>query len=395
MLAMHLFFLWSMRSRIARGDPDFTALYTAAKLVRSGQGPKIYDADVQFRLQQAFTSNAEIRRGPLRYIHFPFEALVAVPFSFMPYHAAFICWDFLNFGVLVAAAKLLRSNVLSTVAVSAWDVLLALLAFFPVFANFFQGQDAIFLLLFVLLAFRSLRLQADLAAGCWLALGLFRFQLVVPIVLVLALWGRRKAALGFLTVASALVLSSAAIVGWGTLIQYPGYLWLWTSSPGLGRTPPSLLPSLYGLVTGWQQTDRVHGLLLALVLIGSVSLLVSTVRLRKLANSRQFFSLCFACAILAAVLVGYNTSTYDLVLLALPIAVIAAYAWQRSRARNLRYLVLPAIPLLISPVWFVIGIKWQHFNIFSGFLLWWFLALRGELDRSSTPTSTQLVVPVL
>ena len=389
-LGLHLFFLWSVRSRIARGDPDFTAFYAAATLVRSGHAVDIYNPSAQFRAQAQFTDDSELRRGPLRYIHPPFEALLFVPFTFFSYRAAFILWDLANLGILVAVAVSLRGSLLPDSGIGIWDLLLGFLAFFPIFANFFQGQDAILLLLFIAMGFRAIKLRADFLAGCWMALGLFRFQLVIPLVLVLALWGRRRIALGFISVTAVLVLISAVMVGWGNLLRYPGYLWLWASVPGSGRTPPSLLPSLLGLVTGWPRLDH-HQWLVVIVLMLSAGLVILVARMKNLAREPRFFDLCFACAILMAVLVGYNTSTYDLALLVLPLAVMLR---EELTGRMPMRLLLPVIPLLVSPVWFLIGMYWLNFNLIAIFLLLWFFALRNELlRRRGTAALAQATVP--
>lgn len=391
MLGMHLFFLWNVRTRIARGDPDFTAFYAAATLVRSGHAVDIYNPSEQFSAQTRFTDDSDLRRGPLRYIHPPFEALLFVPFTFFPYRAAFILWDLANVGMLVAIAVSLRATLLPGSGIHIWDLLLGLLAFFPIFANFFQGQDAILLLLVVTLAFRAMKLRADFSAGCWMALGLFRFQLVIPLVLVLALWGRRRIALGFISVTAVLVLVSAVMVGWENLMRYPGYLWLWASVPGSGRTPRSLLPSLLGLITGWPQLDHIHWLV-AIVLIVSAWLVIVVAGMKNRAQEPRFFDFCFACAILASVLVGYNTSTYDLALLVLPLAVMLREGLTGLvRVR----LLLPIVPLLISPFWFLIGMYWKNFNVIAIFLLWWLFALRHELlRRTGTASALQPGLPL-
>ena len=391
MLGMHLFFLWNVRTRIARGDPDFTAFYAAATLVRSGHAVDIYNPSEQFSAQTRFTDDSDLRRGPLRYIHPPFEALLFVPFTFFPYRAAFILWDLANVGMLVAIAVSLRTTLLPGSGIHIWDLLLGLLAFFPIFANFFQGQDAILLLLVVALAFRAMKLRADFSAGCWMALGLFRFQLVIPLVLVLALWGRRRIALGFISVTAVLVLVSAVMVGWENLMRYPGYLWLWASVPGSGRTPRSLLPSLLGLITGWPRLDHIHWLV-AIVLIVSAWLVIVVAGMKNRAQEPRFFDFCFACAILASVLVGYNTSTYDLALLVLPLAVMLREGLTGLvRVR----LLLPIVPLLISPFWFLIGMYWKNFNVIAIFLLWWLFALRHELlRRTGTASALQPGLPL-
>ena len=287
------------------------------------------------------------------------------------------CGIWPNLGMLVVIAVSLRASLLPDSGIGILDLVLGLLAFFPIFANFFQGQDAVLLLLVIALAFRAMKRRADFSAGCWMALGLFRFQLVIPLVLVLALWGRRRIGLGFISVTTVLVLVSAVMVGWGNLLRYPAYLWLWASVAGSGRTPPSLLPSLLGLVTGWPRLDH-HQWLVVIVLMLSAGLVILVARLKNLAREPKFFDLCFGCAILVSVLVGYNTSTYDLALLVLPLAVMLR---EGLTGRMPTGFLLPVVPLLVSPFWFLIGMYWLNFNLIAIFLLWWLFALRNELLR--------------
>ena len=110
-LATHVFFLWAVRDRIARGDPDFTVFYTAVNILREGRGAELYNASTQDAVQRQFTANSDIRRGPLPYIHPPFEALVFLPLTFLPYTAAFVVWNLINVGMLSGVWLLLRSSV--------------------------------------------------------------------------------------------------------------------------------------------------------------------------------------------------------------------------------------------------------------------------------------------
>ena len=64
-LATHLFFLWIVRDRIARGDPDFTVFYTAGKILHEGRGSQLYDAHVQQAAQLEFTSGLRRSQGPV------------------------------------------------------------------------------------------------------------------------------------------------------------------------------------------------------------------------------------------------------------------------------------------------------------------------------------------
>src|SRR6202007_3182113 len=106
-LSTHLFFLWRVRDRIARGDPDFTVFYTAGKILRQGHGAQLYQSNTQLAVQAEFARNSDIRRGPLPYIHPPFEALFFLPLTFLSYAHAFVAWNLINLAILLGVARLL------------------------------------------------------------------------------------------------------------------------------------------------------------------------------------------------------------------------------------------------------------------------------------------------
>ena len=401
MLALHVFFLWSIRGRIARGDPDFTVYYTAGKMLREGRGAQLYDPQAELEVQREFTSDSDIRRGPLPYIHPPFEAIFFLPLTCLQYATAFVVWDIVNLGMLAGALWVLRRLLVGLRHIPLLDCLLAVLALFPIVANFHQGQDAILLLLVLVLSFRSLERDADFAAGCWLGLGVFKFQFVVPVALLLILWRGlswkggswtggswtgKKLALGFTAVASAAVLLSIALVGWPAALRYPEYSWRIVSSVRLGGLPFRLMPNLVGLVNGWPVLEDV-GWLRWLAVAGSVALLVMAARMKARVHGQLHLRL--ACAVIAAVTISYNTNTYDLALLILPLALVVNYGLSApDPAQTLRRLLLPASPLLVSPLWFFLWIYWARTNLMAIFLLWWFYAIWRESQRIATAAAS-------
>jgi len=165
MVGAHAFFLWSVRERIAKGDPDFTSFYSAGVLLREGHGDQLYNGYAQQQVQQQFANDSDIRRGPLPYIHPAYEALLFAPLTLLTYQAAFLVWEGLNLTLLVTIAVLLRRSLPSLQPVPGWEWGLGLLAFFPVFANFLQGQDAVLLLFVFVLCFRALESNSELIAG--------------------------------------------------------------------------------------------------------------------------------------------------------------------------------------------------------------------------------------
>ena len=381
-LALHGYFLWTIRGGIARGDPDFTVYFTAGKMLREGRGGELYDARAQLEVQREFTRESPLRRGPLPYIHPPFEALLFVPLTFLPYRAAFVLWNAVNLGLLGWVFGRLRRWLVSLGRIAALDWMLACLAFFPVLANFHQGQDAILLLLVLVLGFGALSENADFAAGCWLGLGMFKFQFMLPMALILALWRGRKLAYGFTLVAAATVAVSIALVGWQEALEYPAYAWHIVSRVRLGGLPARLMPNLMGLVNGWPGLENVGWPLKMVALAGSAGLLIALASMTKMARDPRLANLCIACAVIAAVTISYNTNTYDLSLLVLPIALLVDYSLRaREPRRAFKALFVPALPLLISPLWFVLWLRWERNNLMAIFLLWWLYLIWKEIRR--------------
>ena len=381
MIAVHGLFLWRVRERIARGDPDFTVFYTAARMLREGEGAQLYSSRAQLAAQSEFARNADIRRGPLPYIHPPFEALLFLPLTYLPYPRAFATWNLINLAILGGVAILLRRSLPSLQVFPVWQMVLFSLAFFPIFANFHQGQDAILLLLVVTLSFRAFDREADFLAGCWLGAGIFKYHLILPLALILIFWRGKRFILGFASVSTAALLISLALVGWNGALQYPLYAWRVVSEPAFGGIPPRQLSSLYGLLTGWDFSQKFTLAMQIVVAICSIVLLMIVSRLRSCGQSRQTSSLCVSAATITALLVGYSTNTYDLSLLVLPLAVVANCLL--ANAPGARSLLWPAIPLFATPLWFFLSTHWERINLMALFMLWWLFALVAEVRRIS------------
>jgi hypothetical protein len=164
---------------------DFPDFYCAARMLAEGHGHQLYDPDVQRQYQARYSG----RVGTL-YIHPPFEAPLYLAVSWLPLRRAYALWFVLNLAFLAISLRSLAKE-----ALPPWDwrlLLAASLTFVPVLLCLQQGQDSLLLLLFVVLAFIALRRKRAFAAGCWLALGLFKFQIVLPLALVVVLTQNRS-----------------------------------------------------------------------------------------------------------------------------------------------------------------------------------------------------------
>ncbi len=382
MLWLNLLFFLGIREGIKRGYPDFTIFYTAGTILRQGLGHQLYDKKVQYEVQESFTGHIAFRKGPLPYNHPPFEALIFVPLTLLPYPQAFAAWDLLNVGALFGVAVLLRKSVGTLHLIPPWKFVMGSIAFFPVFACLLEGQDSILLLLFCALAFHALRKKADLVGGCWLALAAFKFQFIVPIVLLLVIWKRRRVALGFGAVAIVLGFISVKLVGVEPMLQYPGYVLQIANTPGLGGLPPEYLPNLRGLAMGW------HGLFsgavgAALASLSSIVVFLFAAWKGRASARPGKLELQFSLAILVSGLIAWQTNSHDLSLLILPLVLITDYCLRAmTQAPDITLALLhPVVPLLISPLWMVLWLVSAKVNLIAIPLVWWTWKIGKELSR--------------
>jgi hypothetical protein len=387
MLAIHGMLFWKAWHLARQGYSDFTIFYTAGTIMRHGLGHHLYDPVVQYRVQHSFAPQVKIRYAPLPYNHPPFEALLFVPLSLLDYPTAYVVWDVINVATLAFLFFLLRRQIplLETGSLFLW--LAVCLAFFPIYGCLLQGQDSILLLLLCVLGFRALNRNAEFLAGCWFALGTFKFQFMIPLVLLLLFWKRRRVGAGFAAASFVLVVLSAALVGWDGLLRYPNYVLQLARQPGLGEVAPALMPNLRGLIEGWS-LNVSSSVLNVLVIAGSLVFLI-TAGWKGRALPSPHFNLQFSLGLLVAVLIAWHTNAHDLSLLILPIVLLADYSRSllADAPQRKRVLVIPLLPILFSPLWLVLWLGIGRVNVMAIPLLWWAWEISKEISRldSSAP----------
>jgi hypothetical protein len=385
-LCLHLFLFFNVRARIARGYPDFKIFYTAATIVRHGDGRLLYDPQTQYRVQSQFAEHSAVQKDPLPYNHPPYEALIFLPLTFFSFSRAFAVWDLVNLAGLLITVILLRKQFAVLRGVFLWELLFCALAYFPVFANFLQGQDSILQLLLCTIAFGSLKKGNDLNAGCWFALGLFRFQFIVPIVLLIILARRTRVAIGLGLVSLGLAWISFTLVGWEGMFHYPEFVLRGAQAHTFGAVPPELMPNLVGLFMNWPGSIAKPVGIFLVVTISAILFLLAAIRERRLLEAEKR-DLQISLAFLIAVLIGGHTNSHDFCLLILPLVSVADYCYRvldPDWRRELR-LVLPIIPLLISPLWLVLWLAFRHENLMAIPVLWWAWSIGRELNQGLPP----------
>jgi Glycosyltransferase family 87 len=303
------------------GRADFRQLYTAGYLVRSGRAHQLYDYDTQFHFQNELVSKAEIA---LPFIRPAYQGLLFVPFSFLPYRAAYFAFLAVNLALLTVSFRLLRPKMKRIAHVYPWLPAAMFLGFLPIAAALMQGQDSILLLSLLAAALASLDRKRELTAGILIGMGLFKFQIVIPIALLFVAWRRWRFFSGFALSSFCLGAISVWLVGLSQAGVYVRSLIAMGSGSASRadqlRYPISLnvMPNLHGLIFGLAGSRfSAFRITAATVILSGV--VVAAVAARPPASKSGEHSLLLAIS--AAAVVSYYLFIHDLSILIIPIVV--------------------------------------------------------------------------
>jgi Glycosyltransferase family 87 len=304
-----------------RGYSDFRQLYVAGYILRTGQRHQLYDYSLQTKLQNTLVSSDE---RALPFIRPAYQALLFVPFSYLKYRAAYLAFLSFNILILWASFWVLRPEMKNLF--SAWRGLpLGLfLGFYPVALALMQGQDSIILLLLLSAALTLLRRNRDIIAGFLLGIGLFKFQIVLPIALLFLIWRRWRFSAGFVISAALVSLLSLLLVGWTEMQAFARSLFsVGAAMPGSAghmnfplrvTIMANLRGLIYGLCNGWLPGLWIQVLTIAISVLTLVWVALWTPRKQDGAHA-------LVLAITASVVVSYYLFIHDLSVLLVPIAV--------------------------------------------------------------------------
>lgn len=398
MIVLHGYVLWQARRSIPEGLPDFSGNYTAGRILRDGHGARLYDDVLQESVQRSFSPRAVEKRGTiLPYIHLPFEALLYAPLAHFSYLTAYGIWLGVNLVLLCSIPFLLRSRLQALGKSPLYLWLLACFAFFPIFSALIQGQDSVLLLFLYCLAWTGLERGSELAAGSWLALGLYKYQLVIPFVL--PLWRRKKLLAGFLSGAAVLGLVSAGITGWTSLLGYPRYVWGTEHDLKYGfNMLPGLNPNLRGLVSG--VVPRAHlGIEIGLTILFSVMVLLLMVYAagKTSSDGSEGRRALFALSLAGTVLVSYHLYVHDLSLLFLAIVLVLEILLSNPPIpRWTRTTLYACVAVMFcSPLYLVLSLRYSQLRLMAIVLLVFFFgllsligSLRAKTDGTISPPAS-------
>jgi hypothetical protein len=223
--------------------------------------------------------------------------------------------------------------------------------FLPFAVALIQGQDSFFLLTALVCSFVAMERNRDFLSGAILALGLFKFQFVLPIALLFALWKEWRVVAGFGSTAVILSFLSLNVTGYNSWKTYSRYLLSMSAQlTESGRSIYGILPermaNLRGLISATAGSFVPQTLLQATIALASVLLILWASRKRP----------SFTLAVSVAFLVSYHAYTYDEAILILPLvasasAFMAASSIWRIASGSILLVAPTALLLARLPFW--------------------------------------------
>jgi len=340
--------LWSAHGPDAE-KTDFSLTYVGARIVHQGFGSRLYDLDLQKQVRDSLFRHP----NPLFFEHPPFEALLLSPLAALPFRTAYMIWGFLNAAVWLTLIFFMRQYFPAPREDLGYITLWLLFA--PLGVTLFQGQSSLILLALYAAAFVLLLRKRDLAAGAALGLGLFKFQFVLPFVLIFLLRKRWRFLGGFCVAGFFLAIASVLTTGWNGIASYIRFLL------AIGTTPQNLsygsavdMPTIQGFVyamVGGSVNREGLGIIVAAL---SLALLFFIARRWNMPSGNPQDNLMFAAAVAASLLSGSHMFTHDFS----PLLLAMFLVWSSLPApghRGLRgALVFALLVFWLPPVYFAL-----------------------------------------
>ncbi len=361
----------ALRSPILYRDlADFREFYVVGTMLREGHRTEIYQ-----RISTLTTASAVIAPGSNspQFSHPAYESLLFVPLAFLPLHAAYLVWLGVQMALVLVVCRVLKPQ-LTQFSEVGLPLLMAIVGFYPVLFAMFQGQDSLVVLLLLVCALNFVKRDALFLVGLIIGFGVFRFQLLLPIVLLFTAWRLFALLRGFLLSTAACFVVSVAVAslhGQMDLIHELQSL----TAPNDFRA--LTMPNLRGLIAGLRGGIDSPGLTLA----GSVIVLAIA---WGVGRHREYTDK-FLLSVIASCLVSYHFFGHDIPLLIFPLLAMIDSAIERRNYYVLAVLAtLLSLPLALTmngmPGWMNSAVPFGAFILACAFT-----PQRASLGRESPP----------
>ena len=332
---------------------DFLANYTGGVLARR-DSEHLYDLQAQAATQIEASPAGDQEKDLLPFVLPPFAALAFAPLAALPYQVALSVFAAINLVLLACFAALLRSELAPVAGRVRTTVLACALCSIPVVITLSWGQVDLLVVLALLLGWRLLRVDRDVAAGAALSLALVKPHFLIGVALLL-LWQHRWQTLAML---SALALAAfaipVAVMGPGVTADYSALVVGIRDMPATMDVRPEVMANWRGLVASMAGRDSLALWAPGALLIGSAALLACARRWRADAASPRAYALASILPLLLSPHVHMESTVLLFVALTLMIGPAGArelrLPWRRRLDAELSVLYL--VPVLFIG-WFL------------------------------------------
>ncbi|MHB8683761.1 MAG: glycosyltransferase 87 family protein [Dehalococcoidia bacterium] len=310
---------------------DFGAFYSAASMVRDGQGARIYDLPALARAEASVYQRPADAAPALPYFNPPPFAAALVPLTFLPVGAAAAVFVAISVLLgLIALAILLRESELGYGG--AWLALAVLLTYQAVQDTLFHGQLSFFLLFAFTVAYAAFAARRERLGGFALGLLLIKPNLLLLPLLVVVGKRRWSALQGFAVAAALWAGASALISGPQVLWRYPHFLLdaaAWDDRNGIS------IVGMFGwnaFVRAWVGPGHQH-----LVEVWSLALAVPTALAVWWAwrgpwpHAAKAFAVPYSALVVGTMLVNPHLYRQDMVLMFIPAFLLLGAVHRRAR----------------------------------------------------------------
>lgn len=326
---------------IRDGHADFRNLYTAGYMVRVGHGHELYDYAAQKMFQDALISREAIA---IPFLRPAYQALLFAPFSLLSFRQAYCAFLAFNLVTLALCFRLLRPYMDNLSRV--WPGLPAgMFLFLPIAAALMQGQDSIVLLALMTGALVCMQQGRECLAGILVALGLFKFQFVIPVALLFLAWRRWRFSAAFAISAAMLATVSVWIAGAEQSVNYFRSVIQIGVSHGLSSglpLPVDHMANLHGAVSGILGSSSF---------VLPLTIAISAATMILAASRRPQGAEALLIAIPVSALVSYYMFIHDMCILLVPIALTLdrLTAAGQTKYRHGRLQIRTAALLFVAP----------------------------------------------
>ncbi len=343
--ACNLLFQWLLRQHAELTRLDFSTFFVAGKLFDAGRAHQLYDLAAQAQLHL----NARYRQVPLPFIHAPYEAALFALLALLPYQTSYLVWSLVNVALLALMAWRLQPWLAPLGDRAVLLILLLSYAYWPNVMVLFQGQDSILVAVLLVEAFVQLKQGRDERAGVILALGMFKFHLLLPLVACFAMNRQWRLLKSFAAVACCVGALCLAIVGIGGTHLYLDLLLQLSRAPLARYMRPDEMPTLRGLFSTWLAGTPV---LAGISLLAASAAVCGAVAWSLPGKDRgRRFDLFFACATAGSYALSFQSYEHDMAPM-FPGLMLAGSAVVHLESRRWRVACLGTIVLLsFSPLY--------------------------------------------